>query len=40
LNEVRRMLAQARPRQIRRLMADIRNSGAQDDPSHHPRGTA
>ncbi len=36
LREVRRILAQARPEQILRLMDDIRDSGTRDD----PRGTA
>lgn len=36
LSEVRRMLAQARPEQILRLMDDIRKNDGSDD----PRGTA
>ncbi|SHL85361.1 hypothetical protein SAMN05443432_103148 [Roseovarius litoreus] len=36
LNEVREMLARARPDQIRRLVEDIRQSGQQED----TRGTA
>ena len=36
MGEVRQMLARARPEQIRRLMDDIRDSGASDD----ARGTA
>ncbi|MFO7921838.1 MAG: hypothetical protein R6U99_13725 [Nioella sp.] len=36
LNEVRRMLAQARPEQIFRLMDDIRKNDGSDE----PRGTA
>ena len=40
VSDVRRMLARARPEQIRRLMDDIRNSGASGDPLRRPRGTA
>jgi hypothetical protein len=39
-SDARRILAQARPEQIRRLIDDIRNSGASGDPLRRPRGTA